>query len=70
MTCFPRAMAGLEISDARMLKALEDHNRRSRICSRKRCWMHAKEKNSDVRLAEACCDLGHPREGLLAAAFL
>ena len=65
----------MEISGTRRLEALEDENRRlekllaesmldasySRRCS---------EKTSDAQLAETCCDLGCPREGLFAAARL
>ena len=67
---------GMEVSDARRLKALEDENRRLKkllaeidagcIDAARRC----SEKTSDAQLAEACCDLGGPREGLLAAAGL
>src|ERR1700693_979399 len=63
---------GMEISDARKLKALEDENR---SCWRRRCSMHRRsrrcsEKTSDAQLAETCCEVGCPREGLFAAARL
>jgi putative transposase len=67
---------GREISDARRLKALEDENRRLKkllagsmldaSTLKERC----SEKISDAQLAETCCDLGCPREGLFAAARL
>src|SRR4051795_13062301 len=66
---------GMEISDARKLKALEDENRRLKklLAETMLDASTLKEmlgKTSDAQLAEACCDLGGPRQGLLAAACL
>ena len=65
----------MEVSDARRLKALEDEN-----CRLKKLLAETmldastlKEmlgKTSDAQLAQTCCDLGDPREGIFAAACL
>ena len=66
---------GMEVSDARRLKALEDENRRLKklLAESMLDASTLKEmlgKTSDGQLAQACCDLGGPREGLLAATGL
>ena len=66
---------GMEISDARKLKALEDENRRLKklLAESMLDASTLKEmlgKTSDAQLAETSCDLGGPGEGLLAAAGL
>ena len=66
---------GMEISDARKLKALEDENRRLKklLAESMLDASTLKEmlgKTSDAQLAETSCDLGGPGEGLLAAASL
>jgi putative transposase len=63
---------GMEISDARKLKALEDENRKLKklLAETMLDASTLKEmlgKTSD-QLAETSCDLGGPREELLAAA--
>src|SRR5437762_12573334 len=54
---------GMEISDARKLKALEDENRKLKkllaetmldASTLRRCW----QKTSNAQLPETCCDLG------------
>ncbi len=66
---------GIEVSDARKLKSLEEENARLKkllaesmldVSTRPRCW----QKTSDARLAEESRDLGDRAEGLLAAACL
>jgi putative transposase len=66
---------GMEISDARKLKALETRTAGSRSSwlSRRLMRRHSRscsEKTSDAQLAETCCDLGSRRERLFAAARL
>ncbi len=66
---------GMEISDARKLRALEDENRKLKklLAETMLDASTLKEmlgKTSDAQLAETCCDLGCPREGLFAAARL
>ena len=66
---------GMEVSDARRLKALEDENRRLKklLAETMLDASTLKEmlgKTSNAQLAQACCDLGGPREGLLAATGL
>ena len=66
---------GMGVSDARKLKALEEENRRlKKLLAETMLDASAlKEmlgKTSNARLAEACCDLGGPREGLFAAPSL
>src|SRR5215217_8275807 len=66
---------GMEISDARKLKALEDENRRlKKLLAESMLDASTLKKmlgrTFDAQLAEACCDLGDPTEGLLAAASL
>ena len=66
---------GMEVSDARKLKGLEDENRRLKKLLVESILDAAtlKEmlgKTSNAQLAETSCDLGGPREGLLAAASL
>ena len=64
---------GMEVSDARKLKALEDENRRLKklLAESMLDASTLKEmlgKNFDAPLAETSCDLGGPREVLFAAA--
>ena len=64
---------GMEISDARKLKALEEENRRLKklLADTMLDAATLKEmlaKTSDARLAETRCDLGDRGEELLAAA--
>jgi putative transposase len=64
---------GMEISDARKLKTLEDENRRLKklLAETMLDASTLKEmlkKTSNAQHAETCCDLGCPREGLFAAA--
>src|SRR5437763_5983213 len=66
---------GMEISDARKLKALEDENRRLKklLAESMLNASTLKEmlgKTSEAWLAEESRDLGHPREELFAAAGL
>ena len=66
---------GMEVSDARKLKALEEENRRLKklLAETMLDASTLKEmlgKTSDAQLAETSCDLGGPREGLFAAACL
>jgi putative transposase len=65
----------MEVSDARKLKALADENRKLKkllvesmldVSTLKAMF----GKASDAQLAQACRDLGGPREGLFAAARL
>ena len=62
---------GMDVSDARRLKGLEEENRKWRS----RCWtlprsVRRSEKTSEARIAESVRELGHGREALLAAASL
>src|SRR3954467_7408313 len=65
---------GMEISDARRLKTLEDENRRLKkllaetMLDTSTLKGDARKKASNAQLAETRCDLGGPREGLFAAA--
>ena len=63
---------GMEVSDARKLKALEDENRKLKklLAETMLDAPTLKEmlgKTSDAQLAETSCDLGYPREELFAA---
>jgi putative transposase len=56
---------GLEVSDAKRLKALEEENRSSRSCLPSRCWTRrccarCSEKTSNAQLPKEGRDLGHP----------
>ena len=58
---------GMEISDARKLKALEDENRKLKKLLAETMLdastlKEMLEKTSDAQLAETCCDLGDPME--------
>ena len=63
---------GMEVSDARRLKALDEENRKLKSSWPKRCstWRRCVrhwEKTSDARRTENGRELGHRGEGLLAA---
>lgn len=65
--------SGMEISEARKLKALEEENRKLKklLAETMLDASTLKEmlaKTSNAQLAETGCDLGGRREGLLAAA--
>lgn len=67
--------SGMEVSEARKLKALEEENRKLKklLAESMLDVSTLKEmlgKTSDAQLAETCCDLGDQREELLAAAGL
>ena len=65
--------AGMEVSDARRLKALEDENRKLKKLLAESMWRHfarLSEKTSDAQFPEDGRDLGNRREGLFAAARL
>lgn len=67
--------SGMEVSEARKLKALEDENRKLKklLAESVLDVSTLKEmlgKTSDAQLAETSCDLGDQREELLAAASL
>jgi putative transposase len=68
-------MGGIEISDARNLKGLEEENRKLKkllevsildVSTLKEMLA----KTFDAQLAEACCEMADQREKLLAAAGL
>ena len=66
---------GMEISDAKRLKALEEENRKlkkllAELVLDVATLKEALEKTSDARLAAESCDLGDQREELFAAACL
>ena len=65
---------GLEVSEAKRLKALEEENRKlKKSCWRSRCWTRRRcarcwQKTSDAQLKEAGRDLGDRAERLFTAA--
>ena len=66
---------GMEISDARRLKGLEEENRKLKKLLAESMLdvatlREALGKTSEARVAESVRELGHPGEGLLAAACL
>ena len=64
---------GMEVSDARKLKALEDENRRLKKLLADTMLDAAtlkEQKTSNAQIAETCRELGGPGEELLAAARL
>ena len=63
---------GMEVAEAKRLKALEDENAKLRSCWRSRYWTYRRwricwQKTADARLAARCRDLGDGAEGLFAA---
>ena len=45
---------GLEVSEARRLKALEDENRRLKSCWPSRCWTTRRSRTCSEKTSEAC----------------